>query len=362
MPAARGALALLVVASAVQTGAAEPCAPRAELGGNAEAVARVAVELTRLGVDVRTDVVSSRIVRSSCPVIVAAVEIDRGGGIAVAVRDASQRSEGRVVSDAALAAAWIDSWLRDEFSAPLAPPASAPATPAVPLLAETTAQATMPVLDRFSLAASFLQVWSADRSRWSGVAGSACVHAGELCIGGRIGYARQDVAADLTAAAKRDLSLLATASVSHAVGRMSVAPELGLGVGRLTTSRLEGCKMEPGDPTMCDPMTDPMCGTPSPPTCSDTGAGTVYVGDNFSATTYTPRVSAALRIAIPLFDHVWLDGLAAATLAPFGHTDDYAGKTADGNTMPNTSNGAFPLPGDPLFGVQLGIGVRVGAR
>src|SRR6187551_969565 len=118
MTAARVALALSLVASAVQTGQAEPCAPRAELGGDAEAVAKVAAELQRLGVDASTDPMK-RPARSSCPVIVAAVELDRGGGIAVAVRDASQRSEGRVVSDAALAAAWIDSWLRDDFSAPL---------------------------------------------------------------------------------------------------------------------------------------------------------------------------------------------------------------------------------------------------
>ena len=78
-----------------------------------------------------------------------------------------------------------------------------------------------------------------------------------------------------------------------------------------------------------------------------------------AATTYTPRVSAALRIAIPLFDHVWLDGLAAATAAPFGHGEDY-GAASDGTMLPNSAS--FPLPGDPLLGIQLGVGLRVGAR
>ena len=153
MAAARVALALVlaVSAAAAQTAGAEPCAPRAELGGDAEAVAKVAAELQRLGVDASTDPMK-RPARTSCPVIVAAVELDRGGGIAVAVRDSSQRSEGRVVSDAALAAAWIESWLRDDFTAPsppevmpLAPPSTVDAKPA---------PATTPLLDRFSLPAS----------------------------------------------------------------------------------------------------------------------------------------------------------------------------------------------------------------
>ena len=362
--AARVPLALFLVASVAQTGMAEPCAPRAELGGDAEAVAKVAIELQRLGVDASTDPLERS--ATTCPVIVAAVELDQSGGIAVAVRDASHRSEGRVVSDAALAAAWIDSWLRDDFVGPAVEPVpvSAPANiePAVPI-AET------PVFERFMLTASYLQIWSDDGTWWSGFAASGCVRTNGFCVGGRFGYAQKDVTADLTAASKTDLSLLATISYSQHLGRMSIGPELGVGVGRLTTSRIDGCKPLM-TPTNCDPMTDPMCppAEPDPTTCSDPGGtmnGQVYVGDNFTQSTYTPRVSAALRVAIPLFEHVWLDGLAAATIAPFGHTDAYAAKAPDGTTMtdPNTMNtaGLYPLPGDATFGIQLGIGLRVGA-
>jgi hypothetical protein len=347
---ARVALVLALFAAAMQTARAEPCAPRAELGGDAEAISAVAAELARLGVDASTDPLS-RPPRGNCPVIVAAVELDRSGGIAVAVRDGSQRSEGRVVSDAVLAAAWIDSWLRDDFTAPLpeAPPAAAP--PSV----VAAAPVATPVLDRFSLAASFVQLWSDDSTSWSGVGGSLCVRVGDFCLGARVSYAQQTVNTELSAAAKQDLALLATASYPQFVGRMSIAPELGLGVGRLATKRVEGCKMDP----VCDPMTDPTnCTMPAEPsTCDPNTPGTVYVGDNLSTATITPRISAGLRIAIPLFEHVWLDGLAAATLAPFGHTADYGEKAADGTTM----NLAYPLPGDPPLGVQLAIGLRLGA-
>lgn len=353
MAAARAALLGLALLSATRTGGAAPCAPRAELGGDAEAIAKVASELKRLGVEAST----TPLLRSAgCPVIVAAVELDDSGGIAVAVRDAAQRSEGRVVSDAAVAAAWIDSWLRDDFTVPASEPASV-ASPAS--VAAAAPPAEPPLLERLSLAGSFLQAWSDDGTRWSGAGASACVRVDGACIGGRFGYARQTVVANLTAAAKTDLSLLAIASYSHQLGRMSVAPEVGLGVGRLATSRVEGCKAEP---VMCDPM-DPTCANPPPACPSDPGAGTgggiLYVGDRFSTATYTPRLSAALRVAVPLFDHVWLDGLAAALVAPFGHGDEYAALSPDGTTMPNT--GVFPLPGDPLLAVQLGVGLRVGA-
>jgi hypothetical protein len=376
MTAARVAFVLVLVASALRTSGAEPCAPRAELGGDAEAVSQVAVELKRLGVEASAAGVPGphaerseghaatdpmKRVATRCPVIVAAVELDRSGGIAVAVRDASQRSEGRVVSDAALAAAWIDSWLRDDFVAPPAEQAVPSPPPSLAPPGETIAEPATPVLDRFSLAASFLQIWSDDSTRWSGIGASLCVRSHGFCIGGRFGYAQQTVPADLTAAAKTDLSLLATASYSQSVGTMSIAPELGLGIGRLTTSRVEGCQVD----FMCDPM-DPTCmGGTAPPKCEQE-PGQVFVGDNFTAATYTPRISAAVRIAIPLFDHVWLDGIAAATLAPFGHADSYGG-TSDGSNdgtvmTPNTGAEAYPLPGDPLFGVQLGIGLRLGAR
>jgi hypothetical protein len=358
MTLARVALALWFVVSALQTSRAEPCAPRADLGGDAEAVAKVAVELERLGVDASTDPLKRR--ATTCPVIVAAVELDASGGIAVAVRDRSQRSEGRVVSDAALAAAWIDSWLRDDFTSPAVETVPAPIA-AQPPPAEAAARAAPPLLERFALAASYLMAWTDDSTTWSGIGGSLCIRAGGFCVGARVSYATQSVATDFSVAAKEDVALLATASYSHSIGTMSIAPELGIGVGRAMTARYEDCVVEPvmSDPN-CNPM-DPTCMSVSPPPKCE-APGQIYVGDDFSAATYTPRLSGALRIAIPLFDHVWLDGLAAATIAPFGHADDYAAGTESGGTMTMPASDSYPLPGDSLFGIQLGIGLRVGSR
>jgi hypothetical protein len=171
----------------------------------------------------------------------------------------------------------------------------------------------------------------------------------------RAHYARDaDRVVALSAMARRDAAVLATAGASFELGRMSIAPELGLGVGRRRTWRLE-CSWPangPNQPGGCDPSApaDPSC--QQPPDCS-AAVGKLYVGDRLDEVTYTPRASAALRLSLPLFDHVWLEGIAAVTAAPFGH----AGSFPD-DPPPNGAS----IPGEPGRAIQLGLGLRVGER
>ena len=358
MNRAPAALALAALVSAPRIGTAEPCAPRAEVGGDAVAVERVTGELVRLGVTVS-------VAAPGCPVVKAMVELDRDGGIAVAVRGAAQRSEGRVVSDAALAAVWIDSWLRDDLDGWSAPPARVAAVeppqtaPGLVPPGDVVPEPPSPSLfERFAISASYEQAWTDDGSSWSGGNLAACFRVGAICLGARARAAFEpELTSEITAASRTDLSVLATASLPIDVGQFFLAPEVGLGVGRFTTKRLEGCKPVMMPPPNCDP-TDPMCLTP-PATCEampdPNASGFAYVGDGLDESSYTPRLALALRVAVPLFSHVWLDGLASATFAPFGHRDDYGGSSG----MPGTS--AFPLPGEPGTGIQLGVGLRVGS-
>ncbi len=344
----RIAAALALVPCLVAPAGAQPCPPRAALDGDAEAVSRVAAELTRLGVavDARAD--------AGCRAVSAAVELEVGGGIAVSVRDASHRSEGRVVSDAALAAAWIDSWVRDDFE-----PAPAPPPAPVEHVAATPAPG---MFDRISVAASYEQLFTDDSTSWTGIGAAACIRLGATCLGARARYASQVVVEPFTSAQRSDLSVLATASWNVPIGRMIVSPELGAGVGRMTTDRIDGCatKMMPN----CDPMTDPMCPEP-PTTCTDPTTNTstqLYVGDGFHAATITPRLAATLRIAVPLFERVWLDGVASLGYAPLGHdTYTFAQPPPDANGSIPYMSGQVALPGEPTLGVTLGIGLRVGA-
>jgi hypothetical protein len=323
---ARGVVVATVVA-AVQPAIAAPCPPRAHLDGDAEAVARVSAALTALGI-----VVEPR-PSGSCPIVIAAVELDRGGGIAVAVRAGGSRSEGRVVSDAALAAEWIDTWIHDDFAPEVpAQPVSAPGVVATHVDAPPVASS---ILTRFAVDAGYVQSFAFDGSGGSGFAGGGCLALGAFCVGARVATMALDVPSGIT---RGDMSLSATASRAVTVGRMVVAPELGIGVGRMRT---DACPPAPP----CDPTTM-MC--PAAPPCDATGVHGI---------TYTPRLAATLHAAVPLFDGVWLEGIASLALAPLSHTDPLSGPLMtdpSGMTMPGS------VPGEPEASLQLGVGVRVG--
>ena len=242
------ALAITVLGG---TAVADPCLhPRATLDGDPAAVASVTTELVKLGVDV------GPATATSCKSVAATVENDRDGAIAVAVKTGSQ-SEGRTVSDPALAATWIDSWLQDDFGGPtfstkLASSRVVSANPDVLRAVEVPAQPQTGV--GISVSAAFDQSWMFDGSRWTGVTAGVCAKIDALCFGARGRYATNSELLGQTAAARSDLSVLATASYEKQLGRMAILPELGLGVGRATTSRIDGCRQPP----TCDPN-DPDC-------------------------------------------------------------------------------------------------------
>jgi len=364
------ALALLALLSPTAT--AEPCTPRVELSGDRDAVARVAVELKTLGVVLGTIEPAER----SCSV--SAMVAASGEGLSVAVQNAAKRSEGRTVSDPKVAAAWIDSWLRDEIEVaswaiaapPPAPPSTLTAMPLAPVstgasVALAPATHTSP-LESFGLSAALERSWTDDDTTWDGFDVAGCLRIGLACIGGRVRAGFQDdLVVNAATADRSDIVALATASIPFTVGQVSIAPELGLGVGRTHTQRVEACSapmpQEPPNtmPGCSDPM-DPTCMmTPEPTTgtggpCFDAaGAPTneIYVGDNYDKVTYLPRVALAIRFAFPIVRHVWLDAVAAYTLTPFTEFDTPDTMVSDPSTA---------MPAEPSRGYQLGVGIRVG--
>ena len=241
--------ALLLLAAAPAT--AEPCKPHAQLEGDAAAVASVTAELVKLGVVVGQS--GGDGAPAGCKTVFAAVELGRDGGLAIAVKTGTQ-SEGRTVSDAVVAASWIDSWVADDF---------APPQPAPNGFFDLRAAQTHPDLDAdtrtwsdvkiypwlgISVMAAVDQSWSFDHTRWSGIGGGACAQVSSWCFGARARYATQDILIGQTAAARSDLAILATASYAKQVGRTQLIPELGLGAGKLTTSRIDGCRHVSCDP------------------------------------------------------------------------------------------------------------------
>jgi len=342
----RAAIAAAVVLSGSRT-IAEPCAPSARLDGDGDLAARVSAQLGQLGI--------ATTAAPGCPSLRAAVARDASGRVTVTIRDGADRIEGRVVADAILAAVWIDSWLRDDVAAPLwsprtLPASEAPGAPApVEAVHDDVPRAAPSLFDRVAIGAGYAQAWSDESGGWSGFSADACVRVGRLCVGARARMLGQDLASSAGMAAVRrgDVEALASASIAIELGRMHVAPELGVGVGRFATDRVDGCKPPPN----CAPA-DPACKLPIPtPGCDP---GTPRVGDNFSAATWTPRAAATVRVAVPLFDHVWLDGTIAGELAP-GGAGPYTA-TSDPAVGP-----APTIPAEPGAWLAIGVGLRVGA-
>jgi len=340
---------------------ADVCKPHAQLEGDPAAVASVTAELTKLGV------VVDATAPAGCKTVFAAVELAREGGLAIAVKTGTQ-SEGRTVSDAVVAASWIDSWVADDFSPPQPGangffdlrPTSPPATvqPRADL-DDTVAPASTEHVFGLSASAALDQAWSFDGTRWTGISGGLCVQRDAWCFGARARYATQDILVGQTAATRRDFAALATASYSKDLGRTVVVPELGLGLGKLTTDRVNGCRH-----VTCDPAHDPSCMEPPPDTeCIEHDPAHAYALDlmsPFHVTSITPRAAASLRIAVALADHVFLDGIAAITLEPFGHGDyDLPLGVAPPPGIPREQ---LALPGQSIGTFEVGLGLRWGYR
>jgi hypothetical protein len=330
---------------------ADPCV-RATLDGDPAAVASVTIELVKLGVEVGP---SSD---SSCKSVAATVENDRDGAIAVAVKTGSQ-SEGRTVSDPALAATWIDSWLQDDFGGPmfstkLASSHVVSVNPDVIRAVEVPAQAQSGL--GISVSAAFDQSWMFDGSSWTGITAGVCAKLGASCFGVRGRYATNSELYGQTAAARSDMSALATASYETHVGHIAIVPELGLGVGRASTSRIDGCRHV----QTCDPTTPGCMVPPDDHECTEHDpehAYTVDLNDHMHASTVTPRAAASVRGAIAIANHLWLDGSASLMLSPFAHTHHYdlpMGTPAPFGIMPDQ----LALPGESIGTFELGIGLR----
>ncbi len=372
--------------------AAEPCRPHARLGGDEAVVARVAAELERLGISVERIALqgTETVAPAACPTVIAMVQADAApDSILVAVRGSAQGSEGRVVSDATVAAAWIDSWLADDAAAaawiPEPPPAPVDLAPPPPPAFGETPPGTprRGALRSFGVSVNYALGSGDEESEWSGFSLAACGALGKACLGGRIDAtfeSERDLS--LTSMKRRDIAVLATASRTVPLGRARVAVEAAAGVGIVTTARVESCKetidntmmptpdpSDPGDPMNPEPdPTNPDGSVPgvSPPlvpgqmciTSADDVDGSIYVGDNFSNTSISPRAGLAMRLDIPLSDWLWLEGRAGLTFSPFAHTAAFSSDPA--TSAPNMLGGLVDLPGEPLVRAELGIGVRVG--
>lgn len=344
----RLALTLSIAAGPV---AADPCPPIAIVTGDAGAVASIDVELKKLGVEVWQ---ADR--PGACKKVYAKVEV-APAGYTVTI-DHRSSLEARTVGDAVVAATWIDSWAHDDFgeSVTTAKLASSPIVAGPELVQAVEVDPRPRAID---VSAQFDQAWTTDGQRWSGITAGACARFGAWCFGAKARYAGQSELYGQTAAKRTDLAALATASHTTTIGRLQLVPELGLGAGRSSTTRIDGCRRvqtcDPDDPHCSVPMADIDCINADPE-----HAYTLKLDDKLSASTLTPRAAASVRVAVSLAKDWWLDGVASAMLAPFAHRDPF--QLPAGTPMPyGIPADQLALPGESLATFELGIGLRWGA-
>ncbi len=352
---AGAALAALVVRVAP---AAADCLPAADLSGDADVAVEVARALASLGV-VNGDV------EEACAPLDARVTLD-AEGVAVTVRDARGHIEGRVVADARTAAAWIESWVRDD-AAPLwgaAPEVPRPAAPArVAVVAAPPSAVEVRVASARTPGRAWVQrpsltFWAArdraaDGSDWDGVDVAACARLGATCVGLAARHVRNAGFTDtggLTRFDRAATSLTATAALRVPLARVVVSPEVSIGAGWTTTRR-----REPGGP-----CTDPV-GPDGMVPCAD---GALFVGDGFAARTLAARLGAALSAAVPLASWLALDGRVGVAAAPGAHRSPHVHAFERTPYDPSITpivpgDPLLDLPGEPGWSWTAAIGLRL---
>jgi hypothetical protein len=257
-------------------------------------------------------------------------------GIRLSIHDRNGHVVERIVANAEIAAAVVESWLRDDLARPLLEPHEIAATEVkpmgvAPVLPRSPASAHRGASSGASVTVTGGISLATDGSLWIGAGLGACVRVRSLCIGlevqvagdttatGNIG-ARYRAVSDSSSAScneqqQRELNRLGadalfTADLPLRIGAGTLGPGIGLGANWLSTTAVLG----------------------------DHGG---------NATTVGPRAETRILLSWPV---AW--GLAAdvglwADILPFAHRKHLA------------ANG-FDLPTEPLGFLRAGLGLRYG--
>ncbi len=342
---------LVGVFSATGPAAASPrsCPPIAIVRGEATVVEPILAQLTSEGIGLVRD--------ADCPVVEASVARDRAF-LVVTLRDRSGRRSNRTVTNARVAAIWIESWVSSDVATPLltarsaAPPPSSVASVSV----DRPSAAPASPDTRLTFTAFLANGSGNDNSRWDAltIAGRYRLGRVRAGIGGRLSDNRDYSSAEaFTPARRQSTELLAFAELPIAFGRAVIAPRAGVGLGWLATSRMEEAWPE------CEDVNEPEC----PP------EGIPPAGDGFAVSSFGARAELGVTLSIPIADRVALDLGVSYQVAPFSHSGVFLPAEPDDSGEPSDPDpdGSEPepdpglaLPGEPRTLVWWGIGLRIG--
>jgi len=292
------------------------------LDGNSEAVAAVEHALAYRAV---------RVVPLAGPGVVHVNLQPDPSGIRLSIQEKNGQLVERLVATAEIAAAVVESWVRDDLARPLLEPHEVAIPEAVPAAIEPVVLAHSGSPSGASVTVAGETSLATDGSLWMGAGLGACVRVGRLCVGlgirvagdtattGNIGavYAAPSdgSAAICQAGEQRSLTRLGadallTADLPLRVGAATLGPGLGLGAGWLSTS--------------------------------------ATLGDHSGTqSTIGPRVEARFLVSWPLAWGLSVDLTLRADVRPLAQRKHLAA-------------GGFDLPGEPLGLLRAGFGLHYG--
>jgi hypothetical protein len=307
------------------------CARAARLTGDPALAAAVEAELARLGVEAGSGCAAVR------------VRISRAAhALAVDLRDDLGGRARRIVSNAEVAASWIQSWLYPEIAAPLLAVRAGP-SPAVragPSLAPADLRrAKARSSPSLSATVAADRVQANDGSLWRGLTAVSCARFRWACLGVSGHLADNRDFWPSTSRSKVDrwsAEVLSTVSVPVVLGRLVLEPRVGAGIGYLQTVRSGACA----------------CG--------------VAVDDDFAPARFGPRFATGFHALFAVAGPVSITATASLSFAPFAHDHsmmpEYASNFFQRGVVPPSGplvNNAeyYSLPGEPYRALRLGIGL-----
>lgn len=306
--------ALVVGHGATSADPTPSCPPAARLAGDPELGHAVALELSILGV-------ASQEIPAGCPA--AEVVVARSGdAVAVSLRDTAGRQAAEVLTDASVAASWIESWVHPEIGAPLLAARTASvedATAAAASDAAVVRSAPARPRGRFgyrglTLGAAGEITSASDDTDWRALSVSMCARLGVLCAGlVARGADNRGHSADggTTEVNRWELSLAATLSAEIELGRMRLVPTAGVGLAYSETGRGAG--------SPCLYESDPSGQVCEPPYAID---------DDFVAYSLGPRAELGIAGAFPIAGPISLTLGVGMSFAPMARGEpvmpDYA--------------------------------------
>ena len=293
------------------------------LDGDSEMVAAVERSLAFRGVRVASPAEAAGTVRVS-------VQPDPSG-IRLSIHNRNGHLVERLVANAEIAAAVVESWVRDDLARPLLEPHEIATTEAAPMVTAPAVPAHPGASFGTSVTVAGQTSLATDGSLWMGAALGACVRVGSFCVGVEIQVAGDTAAtgnigarytaipegsgASCQEAQQHKLTRLAaeallTADLPLRIGAGTLGPGIGLGAGWLSTSAVLGTH----------------------------GANATAVG---------PRAETRILFSWPLAWGLAVDVALWADISPLAHRTHFTA-------------GGFDLPGEPLGFLRTQLGLRYG--